>query len=143
MTVNLRAARALQRARLRMRDAALAAHAQVVAARERATRDVAAHAAEVDAGLARETEALAQARSVRTFDIIALRLRADAEDLRAAHQAEAEAARAAEASATLVRARAQQLRAAETLVERIDDARAATEAAAEQRSADDRAGRRR
>ena len=77
------------------------------------------------------------------FDEVALRLRADAQDLLDASRAQAAAAQAADASAALVQARARQLRTAETLVERMGDARDAAELRFEQRGADDRAGRRR
>ncbi|MEZ4365291.1 MAG: hypothetical protein R2939_03265 [Kofleriaceae bacterium] len=143
MTISLRTARALQRARSRLRDVAAAAHARRVATVERAALTRAELDARAEVTFDDAAATLAHATSVRAFDQAALQLDASAAELRAAEHELACATQAAEISAAAVRLRAQQVRATEALVERLDEARASSEQRLEQRTADDRAGRRR
>jgi hypothetical protein len=138
-----RVVRALKDARTRLRDVAAAAHSTASATSDRCARELADEHAQLETALDNAAHALADARTVHDLDRVA----DDTSMYRLALIDAAERHTAAQAvtatTADRLRERTRQLRTAERLVELIDNLRAERDARAEQRGADDLAGRRR
>jgi flagellar biosynthesis chaperone FliJ len=143
VTIRPRAARALRDARTRLRDVAAASHARSAADRDRERDALAAEHHRLEEHLDAAGDALAAARSVHdldTFEDLTGAHRLAVSDASARHRA---ASAAADATALALRERSRQLRAAEHLVDRVEDLHGQRASRDEQRAHDDLAARRR
>jgi hypothetical protein len=138
-----RVVRALRDARSRLRDVAAAAHSTASAVSDRSARALADEQIQLEAALDNATHALAGARTVHDLDRVADDTGMYRLALIDAAERHTAALAAAATTADRLRERTRQLRTAERLVEMADEFCAERDARAEQRGADDLAGRRR
>lgn len=142
MTIRPRAVRALRDVRERLRDAAAASHATASAAREATQIALVTEEKQLTAHLDEASSVLGSARTVYDLDRFAEATGVYRIRIADASNSHDQATSVTHSTAAKLRESTRQLRSAEKLVELTETRRSRREAATEQRTNDDLAGRR-
>jgi flagellar export protein FliJ len=142
MTNRSRSARVLREVRTRLRDVAAASHAVAAATHDTTKRSLVAEEDRLEAFLDAAHHALAAARNVNEFELLAGHIDGHKQAIDGATEVHATSATRMKQSHLDLIASTRKLKTAEKIVERIDDERARVEARHEQRAQDDLSRRR-